>query len=96
LRKQLGHWNLELVYERIQNKCEENRVFFAKVLSNYTSQGCSSCHVIDKKARKGERYSCVHCGNEVDADTNASINILNRFLGQELTVPATQEEKDCA
>jgi len=96
LRKQLGHWNLELVYERIQNKCEENRVFFTKVLSNYTSQGCSSCHLIDKKARKGERYCCVHCGNEMDADTNASINILERFLGQELTVPVTQEGVACA
>jgi len=91
LRRQLGHWNLELVYERIQNKCEENRVFFAKVLSKYTSQGCSACHVIDKRSRKGERYLCVHCGNGMDADTNASINILERFLGQELTVPATQE-----
>jgi len=92
LRKQLGHWNLELVYERIQNKCELNRVWFAKVLSDYTSQGCSVCHLIDKRSRKQEKYECIHCGNIMDADTNASINILQRYLGQVLTVPDTTKE----
>jgi len=92
LRKQLGHWNLELVYERIQNKCELNRVWFAKVLSEYTSQGCSICHLIDKRSRKQEKYECVHCGNIMDADTNASINILQRYLGQVLTVPDSTKE----
>jgi len=80
------------VYERIQNKCELNRVWFAKVLSEYTSQGCSVCHLIDKRSRKQEKYECVYCGNIMDADTNASINILQRYLGQVLTVPDTTKE----
>lgn len=86
LRKQLGHWNIKLVFDRITNKCELNRVWFELVNPQYTSQICSRCQVIDKTSKKGEIYECSHCGSIMDADTNASVNILNKFLDKEPTV----------
>ncbi len=92
LRKQLGHWNIKLVFDRIINKCELNRVWFELINPAYTSQKCSRCGVIRETSRKKEIYDCSHCGSVMDADTNASINILNRFLDKERIVPYEQKE----
>ena len=45
-----------------------------------TSQTCSRCGVVDKKARIAKRYECTFCGLLMDADVNAAINILHRGL----------------
>jgi IS605 OrfB family transposase len=94
LRKQLGHWNLNLLYSRIANKCEENRVLFELVDPKYTSQTCSACGSCHKSSRKGEIYSCISCGFELDSDLNASKNILNKFLSGKLTVSHESKEKE--
>jgi putative transposase len=44
-----------------------------------TSQRCHSCGKIDSKNRKGERFRCVSCGHEDDADHNAANNL--EYLG---------------
>jgi len=42
----------------------------------YTSQRCSRCGCIDKRNRKSQaEFVCVECGYEINADTNASVNI---------------------
>lgn len=92
LRKTLGNWNSRLLFGRLSNRCEENRVLFTKVSPEYTSQKCSSCGEIHKESRKGERYECVACKASLDADYNASLNILNRFLNRESTVPCGQKQ----
>ncbi|HDL08568.1 MAG TPA: hypothetical protein ENG35_07530 [Desulfobacteraceae bacterium] len=46
-----------------------------KAAPQYTSHLCSSCGVICKSDRKGGIYKCA-CGNIMDADQNASKNIL--------------------
>lgn len=47
----------------------------------YTSQTCSNCGNIDKENRKTQAYfECTACGFTVNADINASINILARGL----------------
>ena len=94
LRKQLGHWNLNLLYSRIANKCEENRVLFELVDPKYTSQTCSACGSCHKSSRKGEIYSCISCGFELDSDLNASKNILNKFLNGKLTVSHESKENE--
>ena len=45
----------------------------------YTSQECSSCGVIVKKALSTRSHVCK-CGCEMDRDHNAAINILNRGI----------------
>jgi len=43
----------------------------------YTSQKCSYCGMSSPKSRKTqEKYSCVFCGFEINADWNAARNIL--------------------
>ena len=86
LRKMLGHWNIDLLYRRMQEKAEENRVFLAFIEPAYTSQTCNSCQTIDRKSRSGEVFRCTSCGYADDADHNASLNILQRFLDGEFTV----------
>ena len=48
--------------------------------AEYTSQQCSYCGYIHKDNRKTqEKFKCIHCGYENNADLNASINIKNRI-----------------
>ena len=48
--------------------------------AEYTSQQCSCCGYIHKNNRKTqEKFKCIHCGYEKNADLNASINIKNRI-----------------
>lgn len=91
-RKTLGNWNSRLLFGRLSNKCQENRVLMTGVESEYTSQICSSCGAIHKESRKGERYECKSCGASLDADHNAGMNIRNRFLNREPTVPSGQQQ----
>lgn len=86
VRKMLGHWNIELLFRRIADKAERNRVFLAFVDPAYSSQTCFSCKEVDKKSRIGEVYKCVHCGYEADSDHNGALNILQQFLDGEFTV----------
>ncbi|MEO1378641.1 MAG: transposase, partial [Cyanobacteria bacterium J06635_10] len=46
----------------------------------YTSQECSSCGAIVKKALSTRTHICK-CGTKMDRDENAARNILSRGLG---------------
>lgn len=70
----LQRWSYPKVLEKLSHICEENGILFTKVNPKYTSQKCSCCGLIQKDNRKGERYECS-CGNIMDADLNAAINI---------------------
>ena len=52
----------------------------ALVDPRHTSQTCSACEVLDPASRDGKDFLCRACGVELDADLNASINILKRAL----------------
>jgi putative transposase len=71
----LQRWSYPKVLEKLSRLCEEKGILFYKRNPAYTSQRCSLCGVIDKSNRKGEVYQCS-CGNLMDADINAAINIL--------------------
>lgn len=60
-------------------KLEERGGRLVKVPAAYSSQTCSACGVVDRESRKSQaRFSCVHCGHEAHADTNAAVEILRR------------------
>lgn len=80
LRKLLGSWNYKYWLNRIKMQCEENRVSFRTVSPYQTSITCSNCGSIEKSNRKGNIYKCNCCSITLNADYNASINILNRWL----------------
>lgn len=86
VRKWFHNWNIRLLFGRIKDRCEFNRVKFVSICAKYTSQKCSSCGEIHKESRKSELYNCVKCDNQLDADYNASLNIMNNYLANECTV----------
>ena len=71
----MQYWSYRSVISKLERLCEENGALLTKINPAYTSQTCSNCGCVDKKSRKGEIYSCQHCGYVNDADINASINI---------------------
>jgi len=73
--RKLQRWLYPKVLGKLSRVCEEQGILFKKRDPAYTSQRCHLCGRIDKSQRKGEVYQCV-CGNYMDADVNAAINIL--------------------
>jgi len=78
INNKIQRWTYPKVLSKIERLCEENGIQLTKVNPSYTSQICSGCGTLDKENRKGELYHCNSCNLEIDADLNASINILHR------------------
>ena len=74
----MQRWSYRDVLDKLTSLAEEIGFTLKKVNPAYTSQRCSACRVICKSNRQGEIYKCA-CGLFLDADVNASINIL--YLG---------------
>ncbi len=71
----MQRWTYPAVLSKLESLAEMNGVHFTKVNPAYTSQTCSNCGCVDSESRQGEDFRCLHCGHEIDADWNASINI---------------------
>lgn len=80
IRRSIGTWNWKYWLERLQMNCEWNRVSFRSVYPAYTSQTCPCCGYVDRKNRNGEIFRCQKCSHTDNADTNAGVNILLRFI----------------
>ncbi len=80
IRRSIGTWNWRYWLERVQMNCEWNRVSFRSVAPYYTSQTCPCCGYVDRGNRKEEIFRCLKCDHTDNADINAGINILLRFL----------------
>ena len=80
MRRSLGNWNYRYWLSRLQQATEENRISFRQVLPAYTSQRCSNCGHTERRNRKGEVFRCLECSHTQNADINAALNILQRFL----------------
>jgi IS605 OrfB family transposase len=74
----LQRWSYSKVLNKLSLICEEKGINLIKVNPSYTSQMCSRCGSIYKESRNGEKFKCIDCGFEIDADLNAAINILHR------------------
>lgn len=80
MRRSIGIWNVRYWLTRLEQRCERNRVSFRRVSPAYTSQTCSKCGHVDRKNRNGDLFECRACGHTANADVQASLNILSRFL----------------
>lgn len=76
----MQYWSYKQVIDKLECLSKEEGFYLTKVNPAYTSQTCSGCGNIDAKARQGEQYHCSICNLEMDADTNAAINILHRGI----------------
>ena len=74
----LQRWSYSKVIFKLKTLCEEQGIILEKVSPEYTSQKCSACGFVDKNSRNLENFICTNCGFKIDADYNASINILHR------------------
>jgi IS605 OrfB family transposase len=73
--RNLSHWTYTEIFEKLENKCEEEGVLMNRISPRYTSQRCSSCGWTCKSNRKKKLFNCGVCGYFSDADLNASLNI---------------------
>ena len=61
---------------------EKLGLIFTEVNPRFSSQECNCCGHVSKANRKKERFLCEVCGYMEDADTQASLNLLDRGLKQ--------------
>lgn len=59
----------------IKTHCEREAVPFVLVPAKNTSITCPKCGFVDEKNRNGERFKCLKCGYEADADIVGAMNI---------------------
>lgn len=80
IRRSIGIWNWKYWLKRLEMACELNRVKFRTVAPFYTSTTCPKCGYSDRMNRNLEIFRCLKCSHEDNADLNASLNILLRFI----------------
>ncbi|MES0337674.1 MAG: transposase [Candidatus Magnetobacterium sp. LHC-1] len=88
----LQRWVYCYFFNRLEQHCEVVGVQLHKVNPAYTSQTCFDCGDVHRSNRNGELFKCRSCGYTVDADYNASLNILNRFRPQVHMVPVHKNQ----
>jgi IS605 OrfB family transposase len=75
----LRRMHIQEIKNDMLNYCGKFGIEVSLVNPAFTSQQCSKCGYISKENRKTqEKFLCVKCGYEINADYNASINIMNR------------------
>ena len=86
-----------LMQSQLAHKAEWAGREFVRVPPSDKSLTCSACGVIDESAYAGTRFECHHCGNRMDADMNAAINVLRRGLAGGTSPPTASESSEmCA
>ena len=86
LAKQISDVSWSSFISKLEYKVAENQGCLVKIDSYYpSSKTCSNCGCIKEELKLSERtYHCNECGFTIDRDLNASINILNVGLNQNI------------
>lgn len=82
-KRELNSWSFSQLRSFIEYKAKRDGVLLIVVPPAYTSKTCSKCHHIGTRDNKS--FKCNHCGNDMDADINAAINI--SLLGAAIKQP---------
>lgn len=72
----LSHFTNTIIRDKIVDICLVNGVRFTEIDNKYRSQRCSNCGFTHKHNRSNENFNCKGCNYTIDADLNASKNIL--------------------
>ena len=72
-KTELNRWSFYQLRQFLTYKALLNGVKLVVINPAYTSQTCSVCKHIGKRTNK--HFKCNNCGNNMDSDFNASINI---------------------
>ena len=76
----LQRWSYPKVISKLERMTEEQGINLEKVSPAYTSQTCSYCGVVDRNSRRDSVFLCTACGTNLDADFNASRNVMRRGI----------------
>jgi IS605 OrfB family transposase len=80
-RKELNKWNFFQFEQFLKYKAMAKGIKVEYTPARYTSQKCSRCGTVLKSNRKSQAiYLCKHCSFSLNADLNASRNILQNYL----------------
>ena len=72
----LNKWARSYFANRLNQRAIEEGVFVVWINPAYTSISCSRCGKIDKLSRVNQSlFKCTECGNTLNADYNAALNI---------------------
>ncbi len=87
--RKMSAWVKGVINDRLEYKLKYNRIKVSDVNPAYTSQVCSKCGRFG--IRDNDLFTCPHCG-KMDANINASINILNRKDDKEIKLTTSYKE----
>lgn len=90
-KARLERWSFGQLRRFIEYKAELQGVKLVAVNPSYTSKTCSSCHHIG--IRNNKSFKCKNCGNNMDADYNAALNIAT--LGAAVNHPEKSSMYSC-
>jgi len=80
-RREHSSWSYYQLEEFLKYKAASRGVLVDYVSACYTSRGCSKCRHIARANRTCQsRFRCKKCGYQVNADLNASFNIVLNYL----------------
>lgn len=82
-RTKLGKWSFGQLRSFLEYKGLLYGVPVVVIDPRYTSQTCNVCKHLGKRTNK--HFKCNNCGNDMDADVNASLNIAT--LGASVNMP---------
>lgn len=72
----LRNWSYYQLQNFVEYKANREGIEVRYINPAFTSQTCSACGHVDKENRiTQEKFKCINCGFELNADHNASINI---------------------
>jgi len=80
-RRWIHSWNFAQLQQFIEYKAQAKGIRVVYVDARYTSQKCSRCGYISRSNRTDQsHFVCRHCGYSLNADLNASRNIVKNYL----------------
>lgn len=80
-RKEVNKWNFFQFEQFLTYKAMAKNCQVVYVDARYTSQRCSKCGHIHKSNRQNQsKFKCMNCGFQLNADLNASKNIVLKYL----------------
>ena len=75
----IGNFGKGVISQKLDNLNELYGIKITEVNPAYTSKTCSACGYVSQKSRKNQAtFICAFCGKNINADINASRNILAR------------------
>ena len=83
----LHKWPFDRIVKMLAYKARLKGILIVDLNESYTSQTCSQCNTINKSSRVHRGlYVCKQCGAVINADVNGAINILKRYLPEQISV----------